>query len=659
MIHPNPIMKRASLSLPWLALAGMITLLMAWQAGAQTTTQNLSLSGGWHAVWLEVEPVYDSGPNAGLPKAPQDVFTNPAIQVVATPKPLASLAEFFAAEPGSIGTFNQDEWEQWKRTDPTNSNNLPMVLGNRPYLIQVTNGTAAFGLPLTGKAKFFRPTWTPDRYNLVGFGLEGTVSFDAFFGASGGRHPVGSIFQLNTNGTWQHVTGPTAMVSNRAYWIFSSGPSDYMGPVAVRFDNEVTGRLAFGGPSDAKTVGSGVDLLELDLEEIVFTNLQAATAAVPQLDLITSSAGASTLALHVVRPATDSLSYLRGNQVDSTPGAGASSALGESVAARGTAVLTLGALRSGTFGGGGRTNLYRLKTGTGSLFWLPVNATDSDLAVALDPAQPAVGPATGLWIAEAVVDHATSIVEDGAPSRATAGKAPLRLIVHAEAGGTVRLLSQVTFMQTKTADPTVAPVPVLVVDPARIPFFEGIKERNGKRVGQRIEAVAYDMPRKTDTTSQSGGSGDLLDMIVAESINPATTWLSGKDLYTTRASVTAAAIDSYLLFRSIRPPALKEVYAMSLPLSGGIGPGNTLQGTLQLDPFHRSNPFRHAFHQQHGKGPQIARTLSLAFDPAQPVADRLRGTFSETVQGLIKSDLQLSGRFEMRRVSTVGTLEGP
>ena len=652
-------MKRSSLSLPWLALAGIALLLTTWQAVAQTTTQNLTLSGGWHAVWLEVEPVYDSGPNAGLPKAPQDVFTNPAIQVVASPKPLASLAEFFAAEPGSIGTFNQDEWEQWKRTDPTNSNNLPLIAGNRPYLIQVTTGTAAFGLPVTGKAKFFRPTWTPDRYNLLGFGLAGSPSFDAFFGPSNGKHPVTAIYQLNTDGTWQHVTGGSTMSSNRAYWIYSSGPSDYMGPVALRFDNEVTGRLAFGGPADAKPVGSGADLLELDLNEMIFTNLQAATVAVPQLDLITSSAGAGSLALHVVRPATDSLSYVRGNQVDSSPGAGGTAALGETIAAKSTAILTLGALRTGSFGGGGRTNLYRLNTGAGSLFWLPVNATDSDLAAALNPTQPAVGPATGLWVAEAIVDHSTSIVEDGAPVRASASTAPIRLIVHAEAGGTVRLLSQVTFMQTKTADPNVAPVPVLVVDPARIPFFEGIKERNGKRVGQRIEAVAYDMPRKADSVSQSSGSNDLLDAIVAESTSPVTTWASGAGLYTTRAAVTAAAIESYLLFRSIRPPGLKEVYSMSMPLSGAITPGGSLQCTLRLDPFHRSNPFRHAFHQQHGKGPQITRSLSRAFDPSQPFADRMRGTFSETVQGLIKSDLQLSGRFEMRRVSTVGTLEGP
>jgi hypothetical protein len=250
----------------------------------------------------------------------------------------------------------------------------------------------------------------------------------------------------------------------------------------------------------------------------------------------------------------------------------------------------------------------------------------------------------------------TSSVEDGSPSRPAAGSAPIRILLHSD-GSAVRLLSQVTIMQTKSADPAVAPVPVLVVDPAKIPFFEGVRERNGKRVGTRLEAVAYDMPRKTDVASQSTGSGDLIDMIVAESSSPVTNWASGKGLYLTRAAVTPAAIESYLLFRSIRPPALKEVYALSLPLVGSLAAGQTVSGAFTLDPFHRSNPFRHAYHQQHSRGPQVSRALTLVFDPAQPVTERLVGSYSETISGLTKTNLVLTGRAEFRRVSTVATLE--
>jgi hypothetical protein len=150
-------------------------------------------------------------------------------------------------------------------------------------------------------------------------------------------------------------------------------------------------------------------------------------------------------------------------------------------------------------------------------------------------------------------------------------------------------------------------------------------------------------------------------MIVAESTSPATKWLSGKSLYPDRASVTPSAIDSYLLFRGIRPPALKEKYRLSLPVGGALGAGKTVQtisGTLVLDPFHRSNPFRHAFHQGHLKGPKITRELTIVLDSEQPATGRLSGTYREEIKGLTKSTLTLTGTINLSRVSEVATLEG-
>ena len=451
------------------------TLTLAGITHAQTATQSVTLTAGWNAVWLEVEPVDANGQT----RPPEDVFTNPAILMAATPKPLAGLAEFFAEDPGSIGTFNQDEWQQWKRTDPSGGNDLPTINGNRPYLVQVAPGTATFTFTVSGTARFFRPTWNPDRYNLIGFGLQGSPTFDQFFGPSGTKHSVSKIFSLNAaSGNWQQVTGSQTMASGHAYWVFCSGPSSYMGPVSVDFNAAGTGKLGFGGPSDAVTVGSGVDQLELDLEEVVFSNL-GSSAASPELDLISRSE--SGLALHVVKPAANSLAYVRGNTVDSAPGAGTSAALDETIAPLKTATLSLGALRAWP-DDAPRTNLYRLKTSpTGASFWLPVTAFRSEIqqtsgVVAGVPAS----EVTGLWVGDVIANSVTSIVENGAPSRPSAGTAPMRVILHSDANGQVRLLSQVTIMQTKTADPAVATERVLVVDSARIPFFEGIKERNGK-----------------------------------------------------------------------------------------------------------------------------------------------------------------------------------
>ena len=593
-------MKHSSHSLLRLAI-GLATGLafLAVPARAQTAGQTVTLAAGWNAVWLEVEPTYPLGdPKAGQPKAPADVFANPAIDIVATPKPLAGSAEFFASEPGAITTFNKDDWQQWKRTDLTGTNNLSTIFGNRPYLVHTT-GAATVSLSLTGKVRFFRPTWTPDRYNLLGFGLEGTRTFGDFFGPSGTKHPVDKIFNLDPNGSWTKVTAAQTMDSGKAYWIFSVGPSAYMGPVAFDFDHSVTGTLTYAGPSDAQKVGTDT----LDLKELVFTNY-GATAATPSATAIAADSG---LALYRVTPAPTGLGYVRGNGF---------LAAFVPVATQQTVPLTIGAMRSFS-DDAVHTSLYRLRTSpAGASFYLPVTAVKSDIQQTAAAAGGVPGgPVTGLWVGDVIVNAASSIVVDGAPIQPTAGTAPLRIVLHSDTGGTVRLLSQVTLMQTKTADPAVPGVPVLVVDPAKVPFYEGIKVRDSKRVGVRIEAVAYDMPRS------------------------ASAW-SGADLNTF----------------GTRPTALKEVYDLTKVMSGAIG--QTVSATLTLDPFHRSNPLRHVYHQDLTKGPQITRTLTIAFDASQALPDRLTGSFTDEIRGLIKDKLTLTGRVEMRRVSSVATLQG-
>ena len=213
-------------------------------------------------------------------------------------------------------------------------------------------------------------------------------------------------------------------------------------------------------------------------------------------------------------------------------------------------------------------------------------------------------------------------------------------------------------MQTKTADPSIPSNPGLVLDPARIPIFEGIKQRNGKRVGVRYGSVAFDMPRDISANSQSDGDtsdneNDLLD-IIALTLSTATATV-------TRDAIDETEIDSYLTSRSLRPSTLKEVYHRKLLCDGALGAGKTVQtipGSLTLDGFHRSNPFRHAYHQKHGKGPKITRELSIVFDSDQQVPDRLVGSYEEQITGLAKSRLKLGGIIRLERVSSVGQLDG-
>ena len=90
MTHSSHLMN--SLSRPLFRLGLLVGIVaLALPTGAQNVTQTVTLTAGWNAVWLETEPTYDTGPKAGQRKAPEDVFTNTAIQTVVTPKPLGEL----------------------------------------------------------------------------------------------------------------------------------------------------------------------------------------------------------------------------------------------------------------------------------------------------------------------------------------------------------------------------------------------------------------------------------------------------------------------------------------------------------------------------------------------------------------------------------------
>ena len=405
MIHsPQHIMTARSYIKCLLGPASAIlALLLPQYLSAQSVTQNITLVPGWNSIWLEVSPVHTAGNNEGYPKSPADIFGSDArVKTVLSPKPLAGTAEFFAENPDNVTTsFNRDEWEQW--SNPTQpGDNLTIITGNRAYLIEATAPTT---ISIEGKVRFNPPTWAPDRYNLMGFGLAGTPTFQEFFEAAGSSHPTNLIYRLiPSTGNWVKVSNPATetMNSNESYWIFSSGPSTYMGPVAVDFDNSVAGFLQFGGPDDVRAIGTGANTLYLDLEEIAFTNLNnSAPAATPSLDLIASDDDSGSFTLRSVTPDPDNLGYVAGNLIDTSLGATTNpSSLDESVEPQTTAVLSLGAARNWESGSVGRTNVYRLSTGAGSAFWLPVKASLNSVELSTDTLPGGTAAVAGLWVGE-------------------------------------------------------------------------------------------------------------------------------------------------------------------------------------------------------------------------------------------------------------------
>ncbi|MGD2109042.1 MAG: hypothetical protein PVI86_06585 [Phycisphaerae bacterium] len=90
-----------------------------------------------------------------------------------------------------------------------------------------------------------------------------------------------------------------------------------------------------------------------------------------------------------------------------------------------------------------------------------------------------------------------------------------------------------------------------------------------------------------------------------------------------------------------------------------------LQATLLLDPAHPLDPYRHGFHPEHANGlvGGVTRAITLTFDgdgggdPGWGIT-RLGGSYVEYISGLHRETIDVSGTFEIRKVSDIGSLCG-
>jgi hypothetical protein len=626
-------------------LAGSLVLAPRLHAAEQT--QVLNLGDGWNSVWLEVAPTVASGDNAGLPETIENVFNNPAVEIVASRTTSVGTAEFVGSASSTFGSSSSG-WAVWHAPTVSFSgqNTLLRVRGNRPYLVR-TN--AAITLNITGKVEFFTPDWDPASYTLTGFSISDPVTFQEFCEGSNGVHLPAKIQKLTIAGAWESVQGSDPMAPLTAYWIFAERESNYMGPVSVLFNG--TDSFSFGpGPGSAEVPdpnGNPGDTLLLSLEELTLSNVDSTARSASLKKVLPGTSGgaaaADELPLYEIVPQPGSLDYQIGSSGQITDwNIGA-------VPAGTTEIVTIGAHRNWTTGKRTRENLYRLEVGVGSgtvNFWLPVTATNANLLGGSQLADNAGN--AGLWVGAISLQEVSSVTEPGHPLRPTTSSAPLRILLHADTGGAVSLLSHVMIMQTKTAAEEVLPETVLVTNEAKIPFFEGIEERGGKRIGRRIETIGFDMPRDFDPAKQS--TEFLTEIATAVGIPDSMSPDPG--------AVTASDLATYVTAATSRPPKLADAYHLSWPLDGGLAGEALLQtaSPLALDPFHRSNPFRHAFHPQHGTGFNLERELKITLDE-QRDPDRLTGLYEETLTGAAAFPIVMRGPITLQRISAVSILQ--
>ncbi|HKJ90260.1 MAG TPA: hypothetical protein VJ960_03950, partial [Oceanipulchritudo sp.] len=495
--------RRSTFFLAFFLYSSLATpVLASWDV-----VQEVSLPAGWSAIWLEVNP------GGAETVSPEDLFTDPAITQVAALDGAVGTGQFTENLEGS--GLNDEAWRIWRRNPLVSPNTLTRIEGNRAYLVR-NDGDSPLSLTVSGEVRFFHPGWIPDAYNLVGFGLdpEDPPTFEQFFGPAEDTHPVDRIFRLLPDGDWAPVQPGESMQAGSAYWVYANGPSSFMGPLSVAFPQSTPGLLDFGPGIRFYSIENpenSVDQIPVNLRALTFANRTPSPIS-PVLEKH-SPAGSvleNDLRIFRLRPQAESLGWafmggigtafplVAEDEAPLSPGE--------------TRSLSLAAHRNWEDGGQVRRNLYRLQSGLGTHLWLPVQANNPSISLAGD-SSPTTAPYAGLWVGEVIADRVTSIVEAGAPEKSAAAPAAMRLLLHADSTGQLHLLSQVTLLQEATASPDDRPDFVAVVDPRRIPFYEGIAEQEGKRVGTRLETIAYDLPRKTDTTTQAA----LLDAIVSQS----------------------------------------------------------------------------------------------------------------------------------------------
>jgi hypothetical protein len=224
---------------------------------------------------------------------------------------------------------------------------------------------------------------------------------------------------------------------------------------------------------------------------------------------------------------------------------------------------------------------------------------DGSLLDVYVPTSARVTSLSGLWVGEVAVSGVESKVP-GFTGTATARTFPLRVLLHVDDTGTARLLSQVYLGR-------LAPAPHALGICTRESALKPDDKANATRL------VATHLPLDTEI-----GTG-----------------------------------------------------------TGSVALGQTLVRTVPLSFNASTNPFVHKYHPDHDnkdaryqplaagiESPDVTRTLSFTFAATPPATSSsigwggtvLGGTYSETVTGIHRASLTVTGTFELRRISEIGAI---
>ena len=562
---------------------------------AQWRTESHPVQGGWNAIYpfVDASDVTIGTLLADEARVEEIWRWNPdALDAVALGSP---------SEP-IIGA----EWAVWKRASPAEST-LTRLRANYAYLVKVASDAGPFTLSLKGKAAMPSVSWRNDGLNLVGF----PTSEAAPLPTIGSYLAPASLLGANTE-IFRYIGGPIsannpakllnpvqqALPRGEAFWMDTGKFSDYYGPLKVQVSLSSSG-LSFGD------TGSVHEVVVANRTDRAIT--VTLTPAPSQSDRGGSQPSPVPLLERVFDEDSQSYSYPAfDGPRDLTLQAGQT-------------VSKLVALnRAGLVGAAGTENA--------SLLVL----TDSEGMSRIDlPVSATVGGTGGLWVGEALINRVQNQLQqfqrdddgkyryDGEGARIpvagsadnslnkTAQAFPVRLIVHTDANGTARLLSNVYAGPIATA--VEGAVPRFGIATA-----ESLLDAGSLAKAARLTAVHFPLDLNLELNGSFGAGGSL------------------------DGTVPLAHNDKENPFIHAFHPDHDNLDAR----------------------FEEALPAGAESHQ-------VTRLLSLDFDVANPDGNPewgsqlLTGTFTEEITGIHKNAISVEGKFSLRRLSKEEVLHTP
>ncbi|NBD96078.1 MAG: hypothetical protein GVY11_06360 [Gammaproteobacteria bacterium] len=582
-----------------LVLAALVCAFVPKSLSAATTEQTIELQPGWNAIHVELQPENDS------------------IEQVFAGIPVASVWRWLPDDRPVA--FIQDPEEElltidgWYGYFPSNRpesilTNLYTITANQAYLVKLL-GDESRELTVEGRPVLRNQTWRPDDFQFTGFHVEpgNEPTFQNWFAGSD-AHQTGPIFKLNDSGEWVEVTQPSieTIRSGEAYWVYTEGRSTYQGPMPLS--------LEFGDRLDFKQA--------LSRGTVLLNNASGLNSEIRIRKLPTDTPVPLALQRHdeVTRE-----SFWPTLEEETTV----------SVEVDSGEILNLGVNRAGLFTAQA-SQILEFTNGLGARRLLHVGVdslapSESETQRARSAMQAdgkrspkntrASDPRyAGLWVGVASIDSVSMAQQGGVIPVPVDTEFPLRIMMHVDAAGNVRLLNEVILMWEEGEEVPDEDNPeftrietpgrfVLLTDDSLIPNYTGVVERGGEAAGNRISTAAYDFP------------GNQLDF------------------------------------------------------SGSFGPGGAVFGSIGIDPEFATNPFLHRFHPDHDnldaqylnfeqEAYEVTRDIELFFAEEDPEGfdrpewgdEEVAGTYTEAISGLHRSTIFVSGIFRMRRASDVPLL---